>query len=849
MSFLVSALSGVVAFFKKGSLIKRKIRAMMSSAIAFVVMGLLFISIIGGAIYSVTGAVSELFNSILAIFDTSDPDLIDYDDLTDEQIAELRDKSGATLEPRKVVDYMNVEIKSVPKSIEREKITETKNNGVGGISNKEDIELDLTEFVNKYKVNWEFIASVDLATFKADNINDTSSVDNADSILPKFTWLEDASRVETSTKQEWEYVYEIDNKTGKKTVIRGSEEVPEGCMEVSNIITTPIAIPKKVETMFGDYIYNISEDVVLTDNPYCQPYIFEEKKEDRQVEDYVTDDLTKPIWGDDESKPKIEIVPNWAQVYEYDKYNMIFKSCIKYGKKNTGGKYVVIYERPDSMAGTLMKYSSDKEIRILTTCEKEDWMEVQTSKGIGYTRMSWFDIGEEQPESYSEVHHGFEQKIVGYEQKTVYKTITTYTKIMKRDKLKITEDQVVNIKNDFDPTDFIKYINSVGLKVKDLELVRECLVSIPNGSNIVDVIDRIIAGDYGDVLEMGGSNNTGGNNVAMGSMAGVIPLYLQYDDRWKDHPYSSGNMASSGCGPTTMAMIITGMMGNASSFDMNSDGVVDPKELAIWSTNTGHVIPGQGSTNSLITDSAALAGLSCRQTTNFEEVKEALKNGKVVVDNVDKNVELGSGKHFLVLTGVDSEGKISINDPNSLENSKKTWDENIIKKITMTYWIIDNEKLNYQQKFIMRIRKGAVESQKETGIFASVTLAQGALESGWGKNAVNNNLFGIKADSSWTGPKAYLATTEYCGIPQYDWFRVYDSWEQGITDHGMFLVQNSRYAEAGVFTAKDCYEQCRAIEKAGYATAEDEFGNPTYAKALIKIIDDYKLNIYDKIDN
>ena len=71
-------------------------------------------------------------------------------------------------------------------------------------------------------------------------------------------------------------------------------------------------------------------------------------------------------------------------------------------------------------------------------------------------------------------------------------------------------------------------------------------------------------------------------------------------------------------------------------------------------------------------------------------------------------------------------------------------------------------------------------------------------------------------------------------------FRVYELVEESIKDHGRFLVENRRYRENGVFTAKDYKEQAQALSKAGYATS------PEYAKQLIELIEMYKLNTYDK---
>jgi stage II sporulation protein P len=70
-------------------------------------------------------------------------------------------------------------------------------------------------------------------------------------------------------------------------------------------------------------------------------------------------------------------------------------------------------------------------------------------------------------------------------------------------------------------------------------------------------------------------------------------------------------------------------------------------------------------------------------------------------------------------------------------------------------------------------------------------------------------------------------------------FRVYQNWNQSIEDHAQFLMQNSTYAQHGVFTAKTYQEQAQALQDAGYAT------NPNYAEMLVTLIKEYNLDKYD----
>ena len=106
-----------------------------------------------------------------------------------------------------------------------------------------------------------------------------------------------------------------------------------------------------------------------------------------------------------------------------------------------------------------------------------------------------------------------------------------------------------------------------------------------------------------------------------------------------------------------------------------------------------------------------------------------------------------------------------------------------------------------QKAFIAKVGALAAADMKHSGVLASLTVAQAILESGWGASALAkqaNALFGIKADSRWSG-RVYSAKTQEC----YDGvsfatvdalFRAYDSWEHSIADHSAFLLAGSRYA-------------------------------------------------------
>lgn len=142
--------------------------------------------------------------------------------------------------------------------------------------------------------------------------------------------------------------------------------------------------------------------------------------------------------------------------------------------------------------------------------------------------------------------------------------------------------------------------------------------------------------------------------------------------------------------------------------------------------------------------------------------------------------------------------------------------------------------------FIAAMLPGARACQQDTGVPVGVTIAQAACESAWGKKAPGNNLFGIKADSSWSGPTVdFLTHEEYNGrwVEITAKFRAYPGFPESLVDHGRFLKDNPRYALC--FQRKDAISFAKWVAAAGYATADN------YATTLCSIINSHNLSQYD----
>lgn len=131
----------------------------------------------------------------------------------------------------------------------------------------------------------------------------------------------------------------------------------------------------------------------------------------------------------------------------------------------------------------------------------------------------------------------------------------------------------------------------------------------------------------------------------------------------------------------------------------------------------------------------------------------------------------------------------------------------------------------------------AVSEMRRTGIPASITLAQGMLESDYGRSRLAteaNNHFGIKCHNTWKG-----ASIKHHDDKRNECFRKYRKAEESYYDHSDFLTSTSRYRSLFDFSVTDYRSWARGLKKAGYAT------NPDYANMLIRKIEEYELWRYD----
>jgi len=197
---------------------------------------------------------------------------------------------------------------------------------------------------------------------------------------------------------------------------------------------------------------------------------------------------------------------------------------------------------------------------------------------------------------------------------------------------------------------------------------------------------------------------------------------------------------------------------------------------------------------------------------------------------------------ILLLASCSSSRKIS-----NTKTNKETITESPYKNVSPVQQVQhvkklqkSNKSLNkYSLQYIKKYAPIAVSEMHKYNVPASITLAQGILESGNGRSQLaskSNNHFGIKCHTGWKGAKVYHDDDE-----KGECFRKYKYVESSYEDHSQFLSGRRRYASLFALRKTDYKGWSKGLKKAGYATDKN------YPKKLIKIIETYELYEFDEI--
>ncbi|MEM6966187.1 MAG: glucosaminidase domain-containing protein [Bacteroidota bacterium] len=175
--------------------------------------------------------------------------------------------------------------------------------------------------------------------------------------------------------------------------------------------------------------------------------------------------------------------------------------------------------------------------------------------------------------------------------------------------------------------------------------------------------------------------------------------------------------------------------------------------------------------------------------------------------------------------------------------------EKLVTLLLVILWITvcslpaNSNTYDVPTNYIETYKDIAIREMHRSGIPASITLAQGILESSWGKGALArkaNNHFGIKCKRYWNGSTFYIEDDDYKdGKLMKSCFRAYDDAEESYVDHTNFLMDNARYQKLFTYERTDYKRWAHGLKKCGYAT------DKRYAYKLISSIKKYRLDKYD----
>ncbi|CAK7014621.1 MAG: hypothetical protein PEPC_00603 [Peptostreptococcus russellii] len=160
---------------------------------------------------------------------------------------------------------------------------------------------------------------------------------------------------------------------------------------------------------------------------------------------------------------------------------------------------------------------------------------------------------------------------------------------------------------------------------------------------------------------------------------GSVPLYLQWDRRWGYRNYGKEMIGLSGCGPTSLAMVVR-------HFDRGSN--VNPYDVAKYSEENGYLSKDNFTSWKLFDTGLKKYGLESRDVVPVEaKMKKALDDGQILIVSVKPGIFTERG-HIIVIKGYNKEGDFLINDPNSIVNTNKSWSYDELKNDLRKIWAV-----------------------------------------------------------------------------------------------------------------------------------------------------------------
>jgi len=203
---------------------------------------------------------------------------------------------------------------------------------------------------------------------------------------------------------------------------------------------------------------------------------------------------------------------------------------------------------------------------------------------------------------------------------------------------------------------------------------KDVLEMLANNMETIDFVS--------DYLKHAGDTEAGGGITAEELQQEGIPLFQQWDKRWGYVTYGDNIIAINGCGPTCLSMVYTGLTGK---------GNYSPADMAGFCIENNYFSQESGTDWSLMLKGARKLGLeSQRVEVSESSVRKKLKGGQPVIASMEPGDFTTTG-HFIVLTGLTEEGKVVVNDPNSIANSRKEWELDTVIKQAKAAWSYTQE--------------------------------------------------------------------------------------------------------------------------------------------------------------
>lgn len=216
---------------------------------------------------------------------------------------------------------------------------------------------------------------------------------------------------------------------------------------------------------------------------------------------------------------------------------------------------------------------------------------------------------------------------------------------------------------------FVTNEGTFNLIIRVLELMQDGIEALRNGFFSLFRWTDFITGGSGAGDSYFGNIDASGDIIAYDTVENCqrrVVYYNQGEEPWGSMPYGTSTIGDAGCGPTSMAIVISTLTGQT----------VNPQMTCAYSISNGEYVSGVGTAHSFPTNAAHHWGLSCERVgkDRMGYVVQSLKEGKMVVEICEAYTITGSGSgHFIVLTGVTRDGYITIADCASRERTGKVY--------------------------------------------------------------------------------------------------------------------------------------------------------------------------------